>query len=66
MNEVTEYANSKIEFYDDWLNFRTNVFAKKLKNKHTLKKFISVEKLVLKAIKDVSIAHAFGKARILF
>lgn len=58
MDKLNEYVDTKTEFYDEWYQFSTVTFAKKLKRKDTLKMFISLENFVMKTIKAITIAHA--------
>lgn len=58
MDEVNEHAEDKIQHFDEWLEFRTVTFAKKLWKKQVLEKFIALEKAALKDFKTVTVAHA--------
>lgn len=66
MTEVTEYANSKMDVFDEWYEFRTKVFAKKLLNKNKLKRFVSLERSVLKAVRAITIEQAIDRREYLF
>lgn len=61
VDEVNEYADTKTENYVDWYQYWTVTFAKTLKRKETLKKFIVLEKIVMKVVKAVTIVHAMEK-----
>lgn len=61
MDEVNEYADTKTELYDEWYQFQTVTFAKKLERKETLNKFIVLEKTVMKVVKTVAVAYGMER-----
>lgn len=56
MDEINEYAETKYEVFDEWIEIRTITLAKKLRKKSVLDKFIALVKLVLNQVKIVIIA----------
>lgn len=54
MDEVNDYAKDKVQHFNELVEFRTVTFAKNLRNKKVLEKFIAFEK----AVKVVTMAHA--------
>lgn len=66
MDAINEHAKVKIEFYDELREFRTDVLAKRFKNKTILNRFTSLEKKVLKSVKAVNVSQEMEKTEYLF
>lgn len=61
--EVNEYSDTKTELYDEQYEFRIVTFERKLKKKETLKMFIALKKVVMKAIKAMTLDHAMERKK---
>ncbi|XP_073066007.1 uncharacterized protein [Primulina eburnea] len=59
-------GKEKLQVYEEWVNFRVHVFAKDLHKKSKLKRFIALERVVLKMVKASSIYQALQMKKYFF
>lgn len=66
MDEVNEYAEDKILHFDEWLEFGTFTFAKKLLKKQVLEKFIALDKAVDEGCQSYDSGSCYGVKSLFF
>lgn len=66
MDSINEAAEEELKYFDEWMEFRMMVLAKRFKHKIILDRFISQEITVFKTVKAITVEQAMGRREYFF